>query len=52
MAFQTKQLRQLMPDILEQLVCISGMIIRVSPVIPLMTTAVFRCVLCGNIEVI
>ncbi|TNN14673.1 DNA replication licensing factor mcm4-A [Schistosoma japonicum] len=44
---RSRDLRSLDPDDLDQLVTVSGLVIRLSPLIPEMMRAEFKCVICG-----
>jgi len=47
-ADKTKNMRALNPEDIDQLITISGMVIRTSNIIPEMREAFFRCNVCGN----
>lgn len=47
-ADQTRNMRSLNPEDIDQLLTINGMIIRLSPLIPEMREAFFRCYVCKN----
>jgi len=47
-AEKTKNMRALNPEDIDQLITISGMVIRTSNIIPEMREAFFRCNVCGN----
>ena len=47
-AEQTKNMRSLNPEDIDQLVTINGMVIRTSNLIPEMREAHFRCSICKN----
>ncbi|VDP03699.1 unnamed protein product, partial [Schistosoma mattheei] len=44
---RSRDLRSLDPDDLDQLVTVSGLVIRLSPLIPEMMRAEFKCAICG-----
>ncbi|CAD5207331.1 unnamed protein product [Bursaphelenchus okinawaensis] len=46
-AEQTKNLRDLNPEDIEQLITTSGMVVRISPLIPEMRGAYFKCSICN-----
>jgi DNA replication licensing factor MCM4 len=45
------KIRDLSPNDIDKLIAVSGMVIRVSDIIPEMRQATFKCVQCGLIEV-
>ncbi|XP_033755282.1 DNA replication licensing factor mcm4-A-like isoform X2 [Pecten maximus] len=47
-AEKTKNMRSLNPEDIDQLITISGMVIRTSSLIPEMREAFFKCYVCGN----
>ncbi|KAK7865107.1 hypothetical protein R5R35_014639 [Gryllus longicercus] len=51
-AMKTKNMRALNPEDIDQLITISGMVIRTSNIIPEMREAFFKCVVCGFTTVV
>ncbi|XP_046387076.1 DNA replication licensing factor MCM4 [Ischnura elegans] len=51
-AVKTRNMRALNPEDIDQLITISGMVIRTSGIIPEMREAFFRCVVCGAESVV
>ena len=45
-------MRELDPEDIDQLITVSGMVIRVSAIIPEMRQALFECVVCGHVETV
>jgi DNA replication licensing factor MCM4 len=49
---ERKRMRELEPHDIDRLVCISGMILRVSSIIPDMKQAMFKCAICDHEEIV
>ena len=45
-------MRELDPEDIDQLITVSGMVIRTSGIIPEMRQALFECVVCGHVETV
>ena len=49
---RTNHMRELDPEDIDQLITVSGMVIRTSGIIPEMRQALFQCVVCGHVETV
>ena len=48
-ADKTKSMRSLNPEDIDQLVTLTGMVVRCSDPIPTLTEGLFKCSVCGNV---